>query len=88
MQASLPTAQNKFRLARTLRVTLALSLLLVLGSMGFAFEYHRYSRVVDRRLAHSALFTARPCVVPLMMSPMVFHLRPRNPSPWALDPAP
>ncbi len=63
MQALIPPTQPKPRLLRALRTLLTLSLLLlIIGSLGFAYEYGRYSRVVDRRLAHSALFAARPRV--------------------------
>ncbi len=66
MQASPPAAKRRSRLAGALRTALLLSLVLaLLGSLGFALAYHRYSRVVDRRLAHSSLFAARPRVRPV-----------------------
>ena len=49
------------RLLRAARVAIVLTLLmLTVGALGFSYAYRRYSRVVDRRLAHSPLFIGRP----------------------------
>lgn len=58
MPAQLQAVRIRYpRLVRAIRAVVVLSLVLaILGGIGFAYEYHRYSRILDRRLAHNAIF--------------------------------